>query len=60
MNSISLGIDEFANHLKRPPLRERKTLSSNIRNADEEDDAHPIGGPGFNFNTVEWPETFGS
>lgn len=60
MISIGLIIDVFSNNLKRPPLEKLKTVEElKVFNATGSNDSNPIGGPGYNFNTVEWLETFG-
>lgn len=44
----------------RPPLPEFKTIqNSEVLQKDDalKDDNNPIGGPGLNFDTVEWLET---
>lgn len=63
MISISLAVDEllnFMNNLNRPPLSQFKTVQgSDAFNTKQDGVYDPIGGPGYNFNTVEWLETFG-
>ncbi|MCJ1470056.1 hypothetical protein MMC07_008701 [Pseudocyphellaria aurata] len=62
-----IDTDKFTarDFLQLPPLSGFKTINSNtiIDHSEGHDvkkqDDKPIGGPGFNFNTVEWLETFG-
>ncbi|KAI9753801.1 MAG: ssDNA endodeoxyribonuclease [Chaenotheca gracillima] len=45
-----------------PPVSQLKTVRGSEALKDDQglkDDDNPISGPGFNFNTVEWLETFG-
>jgi hypothetical protein len=51
--SLSLGLTK-----KRPPLKDFKTVKGSNLFQGEKEDTNPVGGPGFNFNTVEWLETF--
>ncbi|MCJ1270029.1 hypothetical protein MMC22_009922 [Lobaria immixta] len=61
-----MDADKFTarDFLQLPPLREFETVNTVtafVPSKDKEDrnkDENPIGGPGFNFNTVEWLETF--
>lgn len=54
-----LDVGKSNSNPKRPSLKNFKTLQgSDFFQADQEGDGNPIGGPGFNYNTVEWLETF--
>ncbi|KAI9695361.1 MAG: hypothetical protein M1836_006481 [Candelina mexicana] len=60
--NMLMDADKFSarDFLMLPPLPEYKTIqNSDVLQKDKalKEDDNPIGGPGFNFDTVEWLET---